>query len=170
MSNVSPEKKGRTLYAWAGLLGLAAVGLAFLPFFSVIASNGERRFLNEALIIFGGSENFVLGGFTYYYDYSVNIYALVGLQLFLLGALSSFLGKRSPMNLIFSLVFYGGGFALVALMPLWMVTVNPGFTYDGAGLGYGYFLSLAAGFLAFVLAAFARHHLKVKKQKLHDTF
>lgn len=148
MAEVSAKKLGWFGPLLAALFGLAALGFAFLPLLKVATLEGIYLYWKSFPLFFGGEESFVTSSGSYVFDFSINIYLLIALQLFVLGALSTGLGRRSFRNLIFGLILYSVGLVFGALTPLWVKLVNPGVTTDGLHLAYGFFLmegSLLAG-------------------------
>jgi len=132
----------------ASILGFGALGSSFLPLLKMETAGGEWIYFQSFPIFFGGEESFALSDSTYFFDFGINIYLLVALQLFLLGGLSTALGRKSPRNLLFGFVLYTGASAMAGLTPIWTRMVNPAITSSGLHLAYGYFLMLAFAVLA----------------------
>lgn len=146
--------------------GLAALGFSFLPLLKMSTAGGEWIYFQSFPLFFGGRESFAMSDGVYFFDFGINIYLLVVLQLFLLGSLSTILGRRSPRNLLFGFFLFLGAFVMGILTPLWIKMVNPGITSSGLHLGYGYFLMLFFAFLALggaMLSFLISRHRKIKK-------
>lgn len=151
MQRDKAKKLGAGATYLAALLGLGAVGFAFLPLLRVNTVEGSRLYFTSWKLFFGGEDLFDVSGTTYGFNYSINIYLLIMLQLFVLGALSTGLGRRSIRNLIFGLILYSGGFIFGCLVPLFVHLTNPGIDLHGLGLSYGFFLMAGSLLLAIAL-------------------
>lgn len=151
MQTAKVKKLGAGGTFLAALLSLGAVGFAFLPLLRVTTSERNRLAFTSWKLFFGGEDFFVVQGASYVFDYSINIYLLIMLQLFILGALSTGLGRRSIRNLIFGLILDSAGFIFGCLIPVWTHLTNPGIDIHGLGLGYGFFLMEGSLLLAIAI-------------------
>ena len=129
---------------------LCGAGCFFLPTMGIELSSGALLSLPPIPVLIGGEAILEVDGAIYSFEFSLNLFALLSVQLLLLSALASGFSNGSKKNKILSLSFGVAGMVGFCLQRVFLAFASP--SVGSAGVVYSGFFALGLSLIAVGLA------------------